>query len=251
MIGTTDSSHTLIVGGTKGAGREAVRMLLSEGGRVSVIARNTPKKSELDGLCAQYWAVDIADSNAVFQTVNDILEKNGSITSLVFFQRFRGDGESWDGEISISLTSTKKLIDWLVEKHNLKDCSIVIVSSINSRFISHNLPLGYHVGKAGLNQLVRYYAVTLGKRGIRVNSVSPATFLKEESQEFFLKNVPLLELYRNMIPIGRMCTAKEVVQPILFLTSTRSSFITGQDLIVDGGLTLQYQEVLLRDFAKL
>jgi NAD(P)-dependent dehydrogenase (short-subunit alcohol dehydrogenase family) len=243
--------HALIIGGTKGAGRVAARMLRSEGYTVSVIARRRPATAAQRTPGVRYWEADVANVETVRPVLKNILSKCGKITSLLFFQRFRGEGDTWLGEFNISLTATARLIEMLVDEFDLKDCGVVMVSSINAHFISPSLPLSYHVGKAGLNQIVRYYAVVLGARGIRVNSVSPATFLKDESRAFFLKNKPLLKLYEKIIPLGRMSTAEEVVQPAMFLCSRKASFVTGQDIIVDGGLTLQYQEVLARQLAEL
>lgn len=237
--------HVLIVGGTKGAGRAAVRLYQLAGCKVSVIARRAPAASEQTNV--RYWTADILDAEAVRRTLKEIWQEAGALSSLLFFQRFRGEGDDWAGEIETSLTATKRIIDLLVSEFDWRDGSIVIVSSINANFISKQLPLSYHIGKAGLNQMVRYYAVTLGSRAIRINSVSPGTFLKEESKEFFLKNQELHNLYLKMIPLGRMGTADEVVQTVEFLSSRKASFVTGQDIVVDGGLTLMFQEALVRE----
>ena len=241
--------HALIIGGTKGAGRVAVRLFRDDGYFVSVIARRIPQSFAKRVSLVRYWGVDILDENAVRRSLQEILTTRGKITALIFFQRFRGNGDSWANEIDTSLTATKRLIEMLVDEFGLHNCAIIIVSSVNSYYISRSLSLGYHVAKAGMNQMVRYYAVTLATRGIRVNSVSPGTFLKEESKGEFLKNKALMKLYQKMIPIGRMCVAEEVVWPIMFLCSGKASFITGQDLIVDGGLALQFQEALGRELA--
>lgn len=238
--------HILIVGGTKGAGKMAVEIFAKAGCRVSVIARSLPVGNKTPLQRIKYWQADILDEPAVRKVLAEIIKQRGDITGLVFFQRYRGTGDSWSEELATSLTATKQMIEILVDEFNLKNCAIVLVSSINSALISQQLSVGYHVAKAGLNQMVRYYAVALGPRGIRVNSVSPGTFLKKETEDYFLKNKPLVSLYKKMIPLGRMCRAEEVVQPILFLCGEQSSFITGQDLVVDGGLTLTYQEALVR-----
>ncbi len=237
--------HVLIVGGTKGAGRAAVRHYQSAGHKVSVIARRPPATSDQSNV--RYWAADILDAEAIRRALQEIWQEAGGLNTLLFFQRFRGQGDDWAGEIETSLTATKRIIELLVNEHNWRDGSIVIVSSINAKFISKHLPLSYHVGKAGLNQMVRYYAIALGPRNIRVNSVSPGTFLKEESKEFFLKNKDLHNLYLKMIPLGRMGTAEEVVQVVEFLGSRKASFVTGQDIVVDGGMTLMFQEALVRE----
>lgn len=242
--------HVLIVGGTKGAGRAAARTFQAEGQAVSVIARRVPSSAEREGVVG-YWAADILNAASTRKALKAIWQQRGPLTSVLFFQRFRGDGDTWDGEIETSLTATNRIIETLVDDFDFRDGSIVIVSSINACLISKQLPLGYHIAKAALNQMVRYYAVTLGARGIRLNSVSPGTFLKDESKDFFLKNKKLVSLYRKMIPLGRIGTAEEVVQTVLFLASPKSSFVTGQDIVIDGGVSLVYQETLARELSAL
>ena len=243
--------HALIVGGTSGAGRVTAHLLRAEGYAVSVIARRLPRGARHRCGNPRYWAVDVCDAASTCRTVGEILKTTGAPSAVLFFQRHRGPGDAWTGEIETSLTATKRILELLVERFHLKQASVVLVSSINAHLISTHLSVGYHVAKAGLNQMARYYAATLASRGIRVNSVSPITFLKPESQAFFLKQKRVGALYRKMIPLGRMCTAGEVAQAAAFLCNPKASFITGQDLVLDGGLGLLYQEALVRKIARI
>ena len=70
--------------------------------------------------------------------------------------------------------------------------------------------------------------------------------LKEESKHFYFQNEELHNLYKSIIPLGRMGTAEELANTIAFLCSPKSSFITGQTIIVDGGISLQWHESLAR-----
>ncbi len=166
-------------------------------------------------------------------------------------QRFRGAGDPWEGEIQTTLSATKTLIDELVADFHPEGGAIVLVSSNASRFVARDQPLGYHVAKAGLNQMMRYYAAALGKKGIRVNAVSPCAVLKEESRRYYLENEKLHALYRRITPLGRMGTAEEVAHVIAFLCGPQSSFVTGQELNVDGGTSLLLHDSLARELTAL
>lgn len=239
-------THTLVVGGTKGIGRAVVRLLAAENHQVSVIARCLPPATPAASLPnVKYWAADLTDQASVAPVLGEILEKNGKLGHLVCLQRYRGKDDDWLGEIETTVTGTRYLIERLADEFDSSgDRSIVLANSITDRFVVDNQPLSYHVAKAGIDQMIRYYAVTLGSRGIRVNGVSPGTILKEESKHFYLQNEHLHDLYRSIIPLNRMGTAEEVAQVIEFLCSPKASFITGQTIIVDGGLSLRWQETL-------
>lgn len=240
-----NNKHSLIIGGTKGLGRVTAKILATEKHTVSVIARQKPEESQqIESV--NYWEADLAKSDRLPEVMNAIIQKSGPLTNLVFFQRYRGKDDEWQGEIDTALTGTKTIIELAAPNFKTEGGSIVLISSVNASLITKHLPVGYHLAKAGLHQLVRYYAVMLGPRGIRVNGISPGTLLKEESKDFFLKNNELLELYRKMIPLGRLGTAEELGNTILYLCGSGASYLTGQDLVLDGGLSLLWQEALVR-----
>ena len=244
--------HTLVVGGTRGSGRALVRTLASENHFVSVIGRRPPMEEDRDLGNVRYWTVDLLDEGSLSQAWSELVDQDGKVSNLVFFQRYRGDGDSWAGEIETSLTATKNMIDrWTAERDDSDQSSVVVVSSLASDFIAEEQPLSYHVAKAGLNQIVRYYAVALGPQGVRVNAVSPGIVLKDEARDFYRQNQHLHDLYRSVTPLGRMGTPEEIANVIAFLCSPKSSLITGQNILLDGGVSLQWHETVVRKLTKL
>ena len=242
--------HSLIIGGTRGIGRELAAHFVRGGHKVSVIARRLPERKAAQA-GVRYWQVDVRDEPALSAVLHRLVKDAGKINHLVFFQRFRGTDDAWRGEIETSLTATKTAVEAMQDKFAAGEKAIVVVSSINAELVAGYLPVGYHVAKAALRQMVRYWAVTLGGRGIRVNSVSPGTVLKEESKRFFLRDRKLSDLYRRITPLGRFGYAREVAQVIGCLCSEQTSFVTGQDIVVDGGVSLQWQESLARELVDL
>ncbi len=237
--------HSLIVGGTRGIGRALVRILAEEGHIVSVIGSKPPEDADISIPNANYWTVDLLDRKALLSVLAEIIEQNGNLSHLVCLQRYRGEGDDWVGDIETTLTSTKILIEQLAtEFDGASDNSIVLANSTAVNFVVENQPLSYHVAKSGIDQMIRYYAVNLGPKGIRVNGISPGTIIKERSRDYYLKNEKVYDFYKKIIPLNRMGTAEEIAHVIEFLCSPKSSFITGQTIVVDGGLTLQWQESL-------
>ena len=247
----TKKSHAFIVGGTHGAGRALVRQLSEQGELVSVVGRSAPPEQDTELPGVRHYLADVCDKDAMGEAV-DSAARRAPITKLAFFQRFRGEGDAWEREIAVSLTATKDVIDKVVPHMPEEgDKSIVAVSSIAGAFIASEQPLGYHLGKSGMDQIVRYYAVVLGPKGIRVNSVRPNTMIKEESRHFYEANTSLTDLYKKITPLNRVGTAEECANVVDFLLSAKASFVTGQHIMLDGGLSLQWPEGLCRELADL
>ena len=95
-------------------------------------------------------------------------------------------------------------------------------------------PPHYGVAKAGLIQLTRYYAVLLGPYNVQVNSISPGPFPNPEVQQ----NALFVERLRSRNPLNKIGRPEDLVGPVVLLSSAGSDFITGQNIIVDGGWTI-------------
>lgn len=239
--------HTLVVGGTRGIGRALVRFLAENGHFVSVIGRRAPSVSDKKIKNTHYWILDLLNHSNVSKALVEIINRNRRLNNIIFFQRYKGKADDWKGEIGVSLTATKKIIEYLKDKFvDTNEKSVVIVSSVASNLIAEEQPLSYHIAKAGINQMVRYYAVKLGPKGIRVNCVSSGTVIKYESKLFYLLNIKLHNLYKKITPLRRMATSRDIVNAVSFLCSQKASFITGQNIVVDGGVSLQMHESLAR-----
>ena len=242
--------HFLVIGGTRGIGRVLVeRLLAKEDACVSVFGRH-PSSDEQTSSMTQY-AVDVTNQKAFLACLDNTVACYGKIACAVFLQRHRGDKDDFDRDISVAISATKTAIEHIVNNQCFSvdgpSASIILVSSIADRYIAPEQPLGYHVGKSGLTQLMRYYALALGPKNIRVNAVSPCVVLKNEAKESYNSQRWLLDRYRSFIPLGRMGTPDDIAGAITFLASDESAYITGQNIVVDGGLTLRSHESLIRD----
>jgi NAD(P)-dependent dehydrogenase (short-subunit alcohol dehydrogenase family) len=244
-------THSIVFGGSRGLGRVVARQFAIRGDTVSVLSRSEPPLAErADG--ARYFAADLADAGATRNALDAAIGASGPPSYLVFCQRYRGKEDTWAGEIEVSLTASKRAIEWLQDRFAKGgDAGIVFVSSVFGERVGEGQGLGYHVGKAALNQMGRFYAVNLGRKGIRANAVTPFTFLKEESRDFYLNNRELRGLYEQIIPLGRMATAEDSANVVAFLCSPAAGFVNGQNIWVDGGLSLVWPETLARQLKSL
>ena len=145
--------------------------------------------------------------------------------------------ETWNRALEVSLTAafsiTRDLTDLLSSKPG---SAIVHVSSIYSSlapdwslYEGTNLgnPAAYGVAKAGVEQLTRWLAATLAPN-VRVNAVAPGGLKRNQPKNF-------IHRYEAKVPLRRMATEDDVVEPVLFLLSSQSSYITGIVVPIDGG----------------
>lgn len=242
--------HSIIIGGTKGVGRELAVLFANAGQHVTAVGRNPGEFPEVTGGQIEGFAGNAEEPEALLASLRQQVERRGKLSSLVFLQRYRGNGDSWSGELAVALTATKTLLEGLVPHFDPNgDRSICVVTSNASSFVARNQTLAYHTSKAALKQMARFYAVKLGPQGIRVNIVSPCTFVKQESAAFYAGQKELQAMYAKITPLARMGTAAEVAKTVAFLCGPDASFITGQELTVDGGLSLMLQDALAREVA--
>jgi NAD(P)-dependent dehydrogenase (short-subunit alcohol dehydrogenase family) len=208
-------SHLVIVGASKGIGRDVQAPLRAAGHNVWAAPR----------------ALDVR---------RDIMVPLP--TAVLLCQRYRGDDE-WNGEWDTSLTKSKAWLDW-VGRH--VDMSVVIMASVAAVSVEEEQPVSYHACKAALVEMVKYYAVTLGPKRIRVNAIIPGLTIKPEARGFYDANPELEQLYKDCTPLGRMCTVEDIANLVDFLITDKSSYLTGQTITLDGGIGLRSHWALAR-----
>lgn len=148
--------------------------------------------------------------------------------------------EAWDNAFRVNLSSLFLLVQ--ETKNALKDSghgSIILISSIHGMMApnpkmyegtSMVSPAGYGASKGGLVQMGRYLATELSPH-IRVNMISPGGVFRNQPGVFH-------ERYKNNTPLGRMATEEDIQGAAVYLASDLSSYVTGHNLVVDGGYTI-------------
>ena len=221
-------SHLIIVGGSTGIGRDIVPYLICGDARLTVTHVRRDQAPS-----------DVAD-----------IHRSEPITSLLFCQRYRPDdgphmlGKDWHEEFRVSLTRSKEMFDWA----GASSCvaSVIVMASVAAVSVEEEQPVSYHACKAALVEMVKYYAVTLGPKQIRVNAIIPGLTIKPEARAFYGSHAELEILYKDITPLGRMGTVEDIANLVDFLISERSSYLTGQTITLDGGIGLRSHWALAR-----
>lgn len=240
--------HSILIGGTKGLGKVLSELLISDGHQVSLVARNAPDAKFLSEPNIRFYSTDLFDREQTVSTLKKIVSERGPVDNLICLQRARvadsGATQNWNSELQIALVASQTIIETLKNDFQKNGGSIVFVSSMGGASFADSQPLEYGIAKAGINQMVKHFSVTLGAKQIRVNAVSCFTFLKDESKDFFLKNEKLQAAIHKVVPMQRMATSLDMAKAIQFFCSESASFISGQVLLIDGGLSAVGQETI-------
>jgi 3-oxoacyl-[acyl-carrier protein] reductase len=237
--------NALVTGSTRGIGRAIAETLAKSGARVAVVGRDLQKAKVAAvevGNGAQGFACDVTDTAAVAKLVADVEVAFGSIDILVNNAGITRDNlvmrlkdEDWDAVINANLRGAFAAIR-AVSRGMMKRRSgrIINVSSIIG-IIGNKGQANYAASKAGLIALTKSVAKELGSRNILVNAVAPG-FIETEMTATMTPEAR--EALGNQIALERLGTPQDVAATVAFLASDFSSYITGQVLVVDGGMVM-------------
>ena len=108
--------------------------------------------------------------------------------------------------------------------------------------VNDDSTLAYNFSKKGVLELVKRYAYEYGKKGVRINSVSPGIIATAMSKQAEVEHPEQMEQLKLMTPMSRMGTVEDIANTVMFLASDKAHFITGTDILVDGGLIVKIIE---------
>lgn len=262
--------RTIVVTGALGQlGSALTRELLARGARVAAVSREAAPGPDhaladlVDHPRLRFAALDIADQASIEAGLDAVLEPWGAPDGLVNtagidtqpsappevsgpFEHF--PVEVFRQVVDVNLTGTFLITQAVGRRIREagKPGSIVAVGSIYGMVspvqdiyayqeertgVPFVKPVAYSASKSGIYNLTRYCATYWGRHGIRVNTLTPSGIERDTQDATFQAN------YTSRIPIGRMATTDDFLAPVVYLLSDGSRYMTGANLVVDGGWT--------------
>ena len=244
-----EGSTVLVTGASRGLGRRIAKAFAAEGAFIGLGYHRFDQRAEQTlaeiqdmGGSATLVKADVRDSEAVDRAIRAFLAQRDGIDVLVNNAAIVDDkpfalmsADSWTAVLETNLGGVYNCSRAVVRTMMAKGKGAIVNIGSVAGLIASPGQANYAASKAGIMALTRTLAVELAPKGIRVNTVVPG-FLTEGMVQRMDRQ--LAEERRSLIPLARFGNPEEVARAVLFLASDDASYITGQQLVVDGGLSL-------------
>lgn len=239
----------LVTGGAQGIGRAIALALLKDGMNVLIADRDAEACTEVAEVLSRYGHIiglicDVSVEEDARKAVHTAVDRFGRLDVLVCNAGITGPAvaveqlslEQWRAVIDVNLTGT-----FLFAKHaatHLRKTGGCIINIASTRVLqSEPDTAAYTASKGGIVAFTHQLAVSLGS-GIRVNCISPGWIETAEWQKHANRTTPVLSEHDHLQhPAGRVGTPEDVASLAAYLASSKAGFITGQNFVVDGGMT--------------
>lgn len=245
-----------ITGGSSGIGLATARLVLRRGGRVAILARGGQRLEAASQLLATppidpehiiaiqgNACIEAAVEHFIGETVRRHGRLDGVVACAGSVQRFdllTGSIDQWRRMIDANVTAS--FIAARVAGSRLAvGGSIVLLGSLSPARSGATVAIPYAVAKSGVPVLNRAFAVAFAPRGIRVNAVvpgwvdTPMSMGRNRTGDRSAEGADSRRPAPGRVPLGRFADPQEIAEVIAFALSTRASFVTGSELLVDGG----------------
>ena len=239
---------SIVTGGTRGIGRAIAEVLASEGANVAFCARNpeevrdTERELAVHGTKIVGTVLDVSDFNGVVAWVQSTAETFGGIDVVVnnvSALAIPDTEENWERSLSVDVMGTVRVCTAALPYLEKSTCpAIVNISSVSGR--EADFASGpYGTAKSAVIAYTAYLAFAHANKGIRANTVSPGNtyFPGGVWEDIEHGNPDLFKMAMDLNPTGKMGTAQETANAVVFLASPAASRISGTNLVVDGALT--------------
>lgn len=242
----------VVTGGAGGIGSETARQLAAAGAKVAILDRTSESCHDVlnhiqrAGGTAIAVGCDVSDAASVALAAATVFRELGPAQVLVNNAGIGGGGrvglldatlDEWQRLLSINLTGAFLCAQAFGAQ--MRDAgkggTMVHVASIGAD-IAIPKGIAYSVSKAGVLMLSKQLCLELAQYGIRSNCVSPG-LVRTPMSEAYYQDEGRLRARNEAVPSGRIATSKDMAEAILFLSSDRSSYVNGEDLLIDGGLS--------------
>jgi NAD(P)-dependent dehydrogenase (short-subunit alcohol dehydrogenase family) len=244
----------VVTGAARGIGNACARLLAAEGARVAVTdfledeGRTLAEEIRREGGDAEFWKLDVTDESEVRDVMNAVAAKWGKLTIMVNNAGVAGPNkpthliasEDWDRLMAVNVKGvffcTKHAIPHMLQAGK---GSIVNMSSIYGLVGAADSP-PYHASKGALHLMTKTDAMIYAPNRIRVNSVHPG-FIWTPMVEDYLRSSGDVAAGRKALdalhPLGHIGDPMDIAYGVLYLASEESKFVTGAELVIDGGYT--------------
>ena len=229
--------RVLVCGGSDGIGYGVAQMFSSAGAQVAITGTKEASEYPRDFASWSYFRVDLNQSESIEALASkfDRLDVLVNCVGSVLYQQGEFERSGFERIITINLTGAMHLYTMMLPLLQVSRGCIVSLDSVASIRPAWNNP-GYSASKAGLVQLTKSLAKKWGKKGVRVNTVAPGLVPTKLTANQVTPDQEAA--FAATCPVGRFGRPEDIAGAVLFLASPLASYITGEQIVVDGGASL-------------